>query len=117
MVLSIPPLMVFIPAVLAFGVKITAPGIGLGAVIAMVMDCSVQVRLRLFDGVLTPRSVIGMGQRRRCYKHEQRPRYYCHDCTFSNSLHQGFLLSVVGRRRLADVWEIYHEPDCALVDV
>jgi hypothetical protein len=85
--------MVFIPAVLAFGVKITAPSIGLGAVIAMLMDCSVQIRLRLFDGVLAPRSVIGVGWRRRCYKHEQRSRYYCHDCTFSNSLHQGFLLS------------------------
>jgi hypothetical protein len=94
MVFPIPPLMVLIPAVLAFGVQIAAAILGLRAVIAVVMDCSVQVCLRLFDGVLALRSVIGVGWRRSRYKHAQRPRYYCHYCTFSNSLHQRLLLSV-----------------------
>lgn len=52
MFFSIPPLVVLIPTMLAFGIQIAAPVVGFATVIAMVTNRSVQVRLRFFDGVL-----------------------------------------------------------------
>jgi preprotein translocase subunit SecD len=43
MFFSVPPLVVLFPAMLTFGIQIATPGIGLGAVIAMLVDRSVQV--------------------------------------------------------------------------
>jgi hypothetical protein len=85
MFFPIPPLVILIPTMLALGIQIVAPIVGLAAVIAMVANCSIQVRLRFFDGVLALRSVIGVGQWRRCYKpHEHRSHYCCH-CGLSKS--------------------------------
>jgi hypothetical protein len=90
MVFSIPPLMVLIVAMLAFGIQIAPPRIGLGAVFAMIMDCFIQVCFRLFDGVLALRPVLGSCLWCRCYEHKQCSCYYCRDCAFSNSLNQEF---------------------------
>jgi len=65
MVSSVPPLMILVPAALPFGVEISPPIIGLAAVIALVVDRSVQPRLGLFDCVLALLSVIGVHQGRR----------------------------------------------------
>ena len=64
MLFSVPPLMVLIPTVLAFGVQIPAAALGLRAVIAMIVDGSVEVRLRFFNGMLAVRPVIGVRSRR-----------------------------------------------------
>jgi hypothetical protein len=64
MLFSVPPLMVLFPTVLAFGVQIPAAALGLRAVIAMVVDGSVEVRLRFFNGMLAVRPVIGVRSRR-----------------------------------------------------
>lgn len=52
MIFSIPPLVVLIPTMLAFGVQIAAPVIGLAAVIAVVVDGFVQSCLSFFDRML-----------------------------------------------------------------
>ena len=70
---SVPPLMVFVPATLAFGIQIPASALGLRAVIAMVMDGSVEVGLRFFNGMLTVRPVIGVSSR--CCYEEQKCQY------------------------------------------
>ena len=74
MLFSIPPLVVLIPATLTFGVQIPAAALGLRAVIAMVMDGSVEVGLRFFNGMLAVRPVIGM--RSRCCYEEQKCPYH-----------------------------------------
>jgi hypothetical protein len=43
MFFSIPPLVILFPAMLTFGIQIMTPGIGLGAVITMLVDRSVQI--------------------------------------------------------------------------
>ncbi|HKN15624.1 MAG TPA: hypothetical protein VJX47_01685 [Candidatus Sulfotelmatobacter sp.] len=73
MLFSIPPLVVLIPATLAFGIQIPASALGLRAVIAMVMDGSVEVGLRFFNGMLTVRPVIGVSSR--CCYEEQKCQY------------------------------------------
>lgn len=72
MVFSIPPLVVLIPAMLAFGVQISAAALGLGAVIAMVMDSSVEVGLRFLNGMLAVGPVIGVCSRC-CYEEQKCP--------------------------------------------
>ncbi len=72
MVFSIPPLVVLIPATLTFGVQIPAAVLGLRAVVAMVMDGSVEVGLRFFDGMLAVRTFIGV-RAGCCYKEQKCP--------------------------------------------
>jgi hypothetical protein len=76
MFLAVPPLMVRIPAVLPLGVQIVPSAIGLRTVVAMVMNCFIQVHLSLLDGVLALRPLVGVGAWRR-YKKHQRRRCYC----------------------------------------
>lgn len=93
MVSSVPPLMIFIPAILPFGIQISPPSIRLAAVLSPVMDRSVQSCFRFFDGMLTPGPVIGVDKRRR-HKYQKRA---CHNgCHYvlSKSSIQDFLLSV-----------------------
>lgn len=65
MVPSVPPLMITIPTILAFGIQIPSPVFRLAAVLSLVMDRSVQSGFGFFDGVLAFRSIIGMDERRR----------------------------------------------------
>jgi hypothetical protein len=60
MVFAVPPLVILIPALLAFSVQIAPAVIGLGAVVAVVMDRTVEVGLGLFNRVLAMRAVVGM---------------------------------------------------------
>jgi hypothetical protein len=78
MVFPVPPLVVLIPAMLAFGVQIAAAVFGFAAVIALVMDRFVQSDFGFFDRVLALRSVLGVRQRCRCYEpHKGRGHYRC----------------------------------------
>jgi hypothetical protein len=52
MFFSVPPLMVGLPTPLAFGVQIATPVFGLTTTLTVVGDGSIQVCLRLFDGML-----------------------------------------------------------------
>jgi len=79
-----------LPAALAFGVQIAAAFFSLTAVLATVMDRSVESGLGFFDGVLALRSLIGTRARRGCYENQQRPCYYCRYGCLSYSLNQGF---------------------------
>jgi hypothetical protein len=74
MLFSIPPLVVLIPAPLAFGVQIPAAALGLRAVVAVVMDGSVEVGLRFFNCMLAVRPVVGV--RSRCCYEEQKCPYH-----------------------------------------
>jgi hypothetical protein len=65
MVSSVPPLVIFIPAILPFGIQVSPPIIRLAAVLSPVVNRFVQSCFRLFYGVLTPRSVIGVDERGR----------------------------------------------------
>jgi hypothetical protein len=103
MVFAVPPTVILVPTMLAFGVQIAAAIIGLTAVLAMVMNCLVEVCFCLFDSMLALRVVIGAGGRRRGYEQEERPhRYRCH-CCFSNSSNQSLspLFPFAGGRKAA----------------
>jgi hypothetical protein len=73
MFFAIPPLVVLIPATLAFGVQVAAALVGLAAVITLIVDRPVQVGFRLFYGVLALRPVIGMRLWSRGYEQHERP--------------------------------------------
>jgi hypothetical protein len=90
MFFCVPPLVMLLPAALAFGVQIAAAFFSLTAVLATVMDRSVESGLGFFDGVLALRSLIGTRARRGCYENQQRPCYYCRYGCLSYSLNQGF---------------------------
>jgi hypothetical protein len=60
MLSPIPPLMIFIPTTLPFGIQISPPVIGYAAVLTPVVDRFVQSCFRLFDCMLAPISVIGL---------------------------------------------------------
>jgi hypothetical protein len=68
MVFAVPPAVILIPTALAFGVQVAAAAISLRAVIAMIMNCFVEVCFRFFDGMLALCMVIGTGLRCRCYE-------------------------------------------------
>jgi hypothetical protein len=74
MFLRVPPLVMLVPAALAFGVQVTPTVFRLAAMIAIVGDSSVQSLLRFLDGVLAVGTVI-VGTRlwRGGNKHEKRP--------------------------------------------
>jgi hypothetical protein len=92
MFFSVPPLMVLIPAMLPFSVQIPPPVFSLGAVLTLVADGLVEVCFRLFDRMLTLRSVFGVSLRRRRYKPcKSRGDQRCH-CSPSKSSIQVFLL-------------------------
>lgn len=78
---SIPPLMIFIPAMLPFRNQITPPLLGFVAVLAILLDRSVKSCLRFFDRVLAPTSVV-VGSRLRggCKKPKCSSHYECHCC-------------------------------------
>ena len=85
--------MIFVPAVLSFGVQFMTTGIGFGAALAMIANRLVEAHLSAFDGVLAFAAiVIGMDQRNRDKPRERR-RQYCRDCRFAYSLNQEILLS------------------------
>ncbi len=65
MVSSVPPLMITLPTMLAFGIQIPSPVLRLAAVLSFVTDRSVQSGFSFFDGVLALRPIIGMDARRR----------------------------------------------------
>jgi hypothetical protein len=92
MVFAVPPTVILVPTALAFGVEILAAGLGLAAVIALVMDGLVEPSLGLFDGMLALRVVIGAGGRRGCYEQPQSSRCYGRYRCLSYSLNQGFVL-------------------------
>ena len=52
MFFPVPPLMVFLPTPLAFGVQIATPVFGLATTLTVVLDGLIQSCLRLFDGML-----------------------------------------------------------------
>ena len=52
MVVTIPPLMIFSPAMFALGVQIAAAGLGLGAKFAMMVGGTVESGFRFFNCVL-----------------------------------------------------------------
>jgi hypothetical protein len=65
--------MILIPAAFPFCVQVSPPIIGFVAMVALVVDRSVQPCLGLFDCMLAPVSVIGVHQGRR-YKQQKRSR-------------------------------------------
>jgi uncharacterized membrane protein len=52
MIFSVPPLMVLIPTVLAFGVQVAAAIIGIAAVLAFIVDGFVESGLSFFNRML-----------------------------------------------------------------
>jgi hypothetical protein len=70
---AIPPLVILLPAPLAFGVQLVASRVSLAAMLAIVMDRLIQPRFRFFDGVLAMRSVIGPHLRRSRKEQHQSP--------------------------------------------
>jgi|SRR5580700_2186239 hypothetical protein len=86
MFLAVPPLMILVPAFLAFSIQIATSIVGLRTVIAVVMDCSVKVGLCLFNRMLAMRTVIGVGLGRGGHK----PHKSCRDkgcyCGFCKSV-------------------------------
>jgi hypothetical protein len=60
----VPPLMTLIPTTVPLGIQIPTPFVRLVAVLATLLDRSVQSCFRLFNRMLAPSSVVGM--RRRC---------------------------------------------------
>lgn len=95
MVSSIPPLMVLVPAALAFGVQVAAAIFRFPAVLAIVLNGMVESRFRFFDRVLAVRPIIGVNNRNRD-EPRQRDRHQRRYGGFSKSFHQGILLSVAG---------------------
>ncbi|MGB9490225.1 MAG: hypothetical protein WCA92_07145 [Terriglobales bacterium] len=61
--LSVPPLMIFIPAAFALGIQVAPAVVGFVAAFAMVMNCLIEPGFSLFDGVLALRPVIGVGKK------------------------------------------------------
>ena len=65
MVFAIPPLVIGAPASFSLGIQLPPPVFGLAAALAVIMNRLIQPRFRLFNRVLTVRSVVGMRRRRR----------------------------------------------------
>src|SRR5580700_4748942 len=94
MIFAVPPTVILVPTMLAFGVQIAAATIGLRAVLAMVMNCLVEVCFCFFDSMLALRMVIGAGGRRRGYEQEERPHRYRCPCCISKSSNQSLFSSL-----------------------
>jgi hypothetical protein len=92
MFFAVPPTVILVPTVLAFVVQIAAAAIGLGAVIAMVVNRFIEVCFCFFNSVLALGVVIGAGLGRRCNEQPQRSCCHCCYCCLSYFVHQGFLL-------------------------
>lgn len=88
-VVAVPPLMVLIPAVLAFGVEIAATVVGFMAALAVFADGAVEIGLGFLDCVLASRSVIGVRDWNGC-EPGKRGQHNCCKCGVSNSSNQGF---------------------------
>jgi hypothetical protein len=106
MIFPIPPLVVLLITMVAFGIQITTPVLGLGAMFAMVTDRPIQICLGFFHGMLAMRPVIGPCLWRRCYEHKQCSCYYCRECAFSNSFNQEFSPLYFGGRLRPSLCEI-----------
>jgi hypothetical protein len=78
MFFAVPPLMVLLVTVLAFGVEVAAAIIGLAAVLAVVVNGPVQVRFGLFNVVLAPGAIVGVRQGRRHEACESECHYGCY---------------------------------------
>jgi hypothetical protein len=90
MVFAIPPTVILVPTTLAFGIQIAAAIIGIAAVLALVMNRSVQSCFRLFDGMLALGVVISARLWRRRYDQAQRSCRQRRYCCLSYFLNQGF---------------------------
>ena len=73
--------MILIPAALPFCIQITSPVLGVVAVLAVLLNRSIEPRFRFFDRVLTLASVIGMSLRCGYKKPECSGYYECHCCS------------------------------------
>ncbi len=60
MIFPIPPLMMRIPTTLPLGIQFSPSSIGCAAVLAMIVDRSVQSYFRLFDCMLALLSFVGV---------------------------------------------------------
>jgi hypothetical protein len=92
MILPVPPLMVCTPTPFPLGVQIAPPVFRLAAVLAIVMNRSVQSRFRLFNGVLAVGAVVGMRSRRSGEKQKRSHHQSCR-CVVSKSSNHVNLLS------------------------
>jgi hypothetical protein len=70
MFFSVPTPMVLIPASLPLGIEISPPILCRMTALAVIVDCLLQFRLRLFDRMLALRSVVCMGARR-CHEKQE----------------------------------------------
>ncbi len=113
MFFAVPPLVVLFPATLPFGIEIAPAVFGLTAVLAIVLNGTVQSCFRFFDCMLAVGPVIGARLRCRCDEKQERPCYQSRHCCFSNSLNQGFLLSEsvaeLGRRLANSIDQNMHQ--------
>jgi hypothetical protein len=112
MVVAVPPLMVFIPTVLAFGFEIAATVIGFVAALTVVADSVVEIGFGFLYCVLASRSIVGMRHRYSCEPGKRGHHHYC-NCCVSNSSNQGFLLSIAAgicrsfRPNISRILEVY----------
>jgi hypothetical protein len=86
MIFPVPPLVIGAPASFPLGIQFPPPVFGLAAALAIIMDRLIQPRFRLFNCVLTVRSVVGMRPRRRRKKCKSSHHNCCRRCVskFSN---------------------------------
>jgi hypothetical protein len=93
---SIPPLVILIPATLAFCIQIAPPFFGLVAVLTIFLDRPVQSPFRLLDRMLALSSIVVSVRPWCCYKKAKRSRHYRGHGHFPNSSIQGFSFRFAG---------------------
>jgi len=71
MFFAVPPLVILIPAALAFGIQVAAAVIGFAAALAVVLDGAIESRLSLLDGMLTLSPVVGVRRGRGDKRYER----------------------------------------------
>jgi hypothetical protein len=79
MFFAIPPLVILVPAIFAFGIQIATAFFRFAAVFAFVMDRPVQPCFRFFNGVLALCAVVRVGPRNRS-SHKERQGDCCNEC-------------------------------------
>jgi hypothetical protein len=87
MLFAVPPLMVFIPAMLPFRIEIASAGISVGAVIAVVMNRFIKPCFGLFDRVLAGGAIFGVHEWN-CNKPGERNCHNGGHCGFCEALNQ-----------------------------
>jgi hypothetical protein len=91
MIFTIPPLVVLLPAMLAFGVQVAAAIFGLAAVFSIRVNGMIKPGFRFLDCMLALGTVIGVSLWGRCHEEHKSAGDDCGYCCFSNSLDQGIL--------------------------